>query len=177
VQADAGGWSWQGTKNWAQDKWEDWRQRPQQWASAARQSTEDLQQRWSWSKVEEWQQQFSWQRVEDWQERHWRAFQERQRRRLESLTEEQRQRWEKLTADGGQLVREEVEAFERWQQRVWGPQNPEGAAGAPATCPQCRLSFLMLPLLPNIRESFDRFSRRTKVVSSWGFKRHLERWF
>ena len=171
VQVDAGGWSWEGAKGWAHAEWEDWRQRPQQWLEGAEQA------------AEEWRERLSWEGFQAWQERHWQAFEERQRRRLAAMTEEQREWWRaweerqrqrlgELTEEGEAVVRREVGAFEERQQRYWAAHHPEAQQaqqGGTPTCPSCRLSFLMLPLLPNIRESMERFGRRTKVCEGGGW--------
>jgi hypothetical protein len=146
--------------------WESAQEQAGQWLSAAGEAAAG------------WQQALSWEGFEEWQERHWRAFEERQRRRLAELTDEQRERWlaweerqrqrlGELSEEGQQVVRREIEAFERWQQQYWAQYRPSEATAAAAqpTCPNCRLSFLMLPLLPNIRESFGRFGSRTKVLA------------
>lgn len=144
-------WNWEGAKARAGSLWEDWKQAPHQWAEAARQTGEG------------WRQRFSWQAVEEWQERHWRAFEERQRARLAALNEEQRQLWEEWSQEGGKLLRREVGAFEEWQRRYWEQHHPEAEAQHKPTCTSCRLSYLMLPLLPNFRESLSHFGKRTKV--------------
>lgn len=152
-----GGWSWEGAKAWGERQWEEW------WV-AVRGAAEGARER------------LSWRAVEEWQEKHYQAFKERQRARLEAATEEQRQRWraweeaqkrrlEELAGEGGSLVRREVAAFEAWQQRWWAAHHPEAEARAHAapTCPQCRLSYLFLPLLPHIGESVRQFGLRTKA--------------
>ncbi len=155
-------WSWEGLTAAASQRWEDWKGQPQRWADAvgsagqewhqaARQAGRDLSNK------------LSWQAFEGWQERHWRAFEARQRARLEALTEEQRQRWEELRKEGGERWRREVAAFEEWQQRVYAAHNPEAKAQAQPTCPNCRLSFLMLPLLPNIGAALRHFGMALKA--------------
>lgn len=118
--------------------WENARERAGQWWSATRNA------------AAAGQHSLSWQGFEEWQERHWRGFEERQRRRLGELTDE-----------GQQAVQHEIQAFETWQQRFWAQQ---GSRQQP-TCPNCRLTFLMLPLLPSLRESYGRFFRRSKVLA------------
>jgi hypothetical protein len=151
--------------DWSQRQWESWRPHPQQWVESAGQSADD------------WQQWASWDTFHAWQERHWAAFEERQRQRLAALTEEQRQAWAaweerqrkrlgELTEEGEQLVKRELGAFEEWQRRYFEQHHPEGAAHQRPASRQFRLSYLMLPLLPNFRESIGHFGKRTKVLEA-----------
>lgn len=153
------GWSWEGFKEEAARKWDDWQQLPGQWGEQSKQAAQDLGQK------------FSWQTVEDWQERHWLAFEERQRARLAALTEEQRQRWEELEKEGKELWQKEKGAWEEWQQRWWERNHPEDLKAKKAAskpCKQCTLTYLMLPLLPDFKENIRTFGRRTKVPGLGG---------
>ena len=163
-----GGWSWEGLTGWTRRHREGWRPHPTEWVESAGQAAEDLRQ---WA---------SWETFQGWQERHWRSFEERQRQRLASLTEEQRQAWAaweerqrarlgELAQEGEQLLKRELGAFEEWQRRYYEAQHPQEAAQRRPACRQFRLSYLMLPLLLNFRESLGHFGKRTKVArADWG---------
>lgn len=160
-------WSWEGLKGAASQGWEQWKEQPRRWADAAGSAGQEWHAaaRRAGREVRGW---FSWQTLEGWQERHWASFEARQRAQLEALTEEQRQRWEELQREGGEMWRREIAAFEQWQQRVYAAQHPEVKAQAQPTCPNFRLSFLMLPLLPNIGEALRQFGLRMKAGRAAG---------
>lgn len=158
------GWlqGWEALKGTSLQRWDSWKEQPRRWAEAARSAGEEWHQA-ARSAGREVRSVLSWQAFEGWQERHWRAFEARQRARLEALTDEQRRRWEELREEGGELWRREIAAFEEWQQRYYGAHDLGAQGRAKPTCPNCRLSFIMLPLLPRIGETLRHFGLRLKA--------------